>query len=143
MATNSITKQQVTAWILTTLREAAWAPVSVVAFYLLGLALHLYDLYPPLDIPTHFMGGVAITYFYRSAIHNSQEFLGGIPLPIQIILALTATGTTTVLWEFLENILDYFFGTQMVRGLGDTLLDMFLGLSGALILSLFFRRRQV
>lgn len=134
-------KQQVTDWILVTLRESAWAPLSVFGFYLLGLAFHLYDLYPPLDIPTHFMGGVAITYLYRSAIHNAQKILGEIPHPIQIILAFTGTGTTAVLWEFYENFLDHFFGTNTVHGLGDTLLDMFLGLFGALVLSLLYRRR--
>jgi len=128
-------------WIFATLRESAWAPLSIFGFYLFGLAFHLYDIFPPLDIPTHFMGGVAITYLYRSAIHHSQEIVGEIPLPIQILLALTATGTTTILWEFYENFMDYFFGMHMVRGLEDTLIDMFLGLSGALVLSLLYRRR--
>lgn len=142
MITNSFTtKQQVKDWAFVTLRESAWAPLGIFGFYLFGLAFHLYDLYPPLDIPTHFMGGVAITFLYRSAIHNSQKILGEVPLPVQIILAFTATGTTTVLWEFYENILDYFLGTHMVRGLGDTLMDMFLGLAGALVLSLLYRRR--
>ena len=90
-------------WIIATLKESAWAPLSVVAFYFVGLWLHLFDMYPPLDIPTHFMGGVAITFFYRSAIWNSQKIVGDIPLPIQILFAFTATGTTTVLWEFYEN----------------------------------------
>ena len=144
MKINTMTiKQQMTDWILVTLRESAWAPLSIFGFYVFGLAFQLYDLYPPLDIPTHFMGGVAITYLYRSAIHNSQKILGGIPLPIQIILAFTGTGTTTVLWEFYENFLDRFFGTNTVHGLGDTLLDMFLGLFGALVLSLLYRRRQI
>lgn len=135
------TKQTLISWVLVTLRESAWAPLSVFGFYLLGLALNLYDLFPPLDIPTHFMGGVAITYFYRSAIYNAQAFLGGIPLPIRVLLALTSTGTTTILWEFYENSFDTLFGTQMVRGLNDTLVDLFLGLSGALVLSLLYRRR--
>ncbi len=137
-----MTKQQFFNWVSATLRESAWAPLGVVAFYLIGLAFHLYDLYPPLDIPTHFMGGVAITYFYRSAIRNSQSFAGDIPLPIQVLFAFACTGTTTVLWEFYENITDYFLGTHMVLGLTDTLKDMFLGLFGALILSLLYRRRQ-
>lgn len=134
-------KEQVKGWILSTLRESAWAPLGVFGFYLLALFLGLYDLFPPLDIPTHFMGGVAITYFYRSAIFNGQALVGAIPLPIRVLFALTATGTTTILWEFYENFLDYFFGTNHVHGLSDTLLDMFLGLFGALVLSLFFRRR--
>jgi hypothetical protein len=128
-------------WIIVTLKESAWAPLSVVIFYFIGLALHLFDMYPPLDIPTHFMGGVAITYFYRSIIRNSQRIVGDIPLSIQIVFAFTTTGTTTILWEFYENIMDRFFGFHMVRGLEDTLVDLILGLSGALVLSLLYRNR--
>ena len=134
-------KQQLIDWVLATLREAAWAPLSVVGFYSLGLALHLFKMFPFIDMPTHFMGGVTITYFYRVAIRNSQKFLGDIPAPIQILLAFTATGTTTVLWEFYENLMDHFFGFQMVRGLEDTIVDLVMGLSGALVLSVFYRKR--
>jgi hypothetical protein len=141
MKSNSITKNQYTSWMLATVREAAWAPLIVFGLYLLGLAFRLYDLYPLLDIPTHFLGGIAITYFYRSAIRNSQRFLGEIPLPIQIVFAFTCTGTTVVLWEFGENVIDFFFHTHNVLGLFDTLKDMFDGLLGALVLTLFYRRR--
>jgi hypothetical protein len=134
-------KSQFYNWISATLRESAWAPLSVVGFYVLGLTLHLFDKYPTLDIPTHFMGGVAITYFYRSAIRNSQRIVGDIPLSIRIIFAFTCTGTTIILWEFYENIMDHVFGFHMVRGLEDTIVDMFVGLSGALVLSLLYRKR--
>ena len=133
-------KNQFFNWIIATLKESAWAPLSVVIFYFVGLWLDFFDMYPPLDIPTHFMGGVAITYFYRSAIRHSQNIVGAIPLPIQIIFAFTCTGTTTVFWEFYENFMDHFFGFQMVRGLEDTIVDLILGLSGALVLSLFYRK---
>ena len=134
-------KQPLVNWILITVREAAWAPLSIIAFYVIGLALHLYDLFPPLDLPSHLMGGVAITYFFRSAIKNSQGIVGDIPISIQIIFAFTCTGTTIIIWEFYENLLDLFFGTHMVRGLEDTIVDMFLGLLGALVLSVFYRWR--
>ncbi len=134
-------KQQLIDWGLATLREAAWAPLSVVVFYSLGLALHLFKMFPFIDMPTHFMGGVTITYFYRVAIRNSQKFLGDIPIAIQILLAFTCTGTTTVLWEFYENLMDHFFGFQMVRGLEDTIMDLAMGLSGALALSVLYRNR--
>jgi hypothetical protein len=133
-------KQKLVRWAFVTFRESAWAPLGVFGFYLIGLALHLYDLFPPLDIPTHFMGGVAITYLYRSAVRNSQEIAGEIPPPVRVLLAFTCTGTTIILWEFYENLFDFFFGTDMVRGLEDTLVDMFLGLLGGLILSVFSRR---
>jgi hypothetical protein len=133
-------KQQLLNWISTTLREAAWAPVAVIGFYAIGLAFDWYDLFPPLDIPSHFLGGAAITYFYRSAIKNSQSIVGNIPALIQAFFAFTCTGTTIIVWEFYENAADFFLGTQMVRGLEDTILDMFVGLMGALVLSLFSKR---
>jgi hypothetical protein len=134
-------KKQFVDWAIKTLKESAWAPLSVVGFYLLGLAFHLFDKIPQMDIPTHFFGGVAITYFYRSAIRNSQKIAGDIPFPIQILFAFTCTGTTVVLWEFYENIMDHFFGFHMVLGLGDTIKDMSMGLLGALVLSLFYKRK--
>lgn len=134
--------QKLWTWMVTTLREAAWAPLCVILFYGIGLAFGWYDMLPPLDVPSHFMGGVAITYFYRVAIHHSQKYLGEIPLLIQILLGITATGTTTVLWEFYENLSDYFLGTHHVRGLEDTIVDLFMGLSGAVVLSIFYRSRK-
>jgi hypothetical protein len=78
-----MTRKQVTDWILVTLREAAWAPLSVFGLYLLGLVFGVYDRYPLMDVPTHFLGGVAITYFFRFAIRNSQAIFGEIPFPVE------------------------------------------------------------
>ena len=129
-------------WIKTIVRESAWAPLSVISFYAFGLATHLYDLFPVLDIPSHFMGGIAITYFYRSAIRNSRELVGETPHSIQVLLAFTLTGTTTILWEFYEKTLDTFLGTNKIRGLEDTLTDLFVGLMGALFFSWLYKRRK-
>jgi len=128
-------------WLMATLRESAWAPLSIFGFYLVGLTFHLFGRFPNLDIPVHFMGGVVVTYFFRSAIRNSQKIVGDIPPLIQILFAFTCTGTTAILWEFYENILDHFFGFHMVRGLEDTIIDLFTGLLGALVLSLFYQKR--
>ena len=72
----------------------------------------------------------------------THKYLGEIPLPIQILLAFTATGTTTILWEFYEYFLDSFFGAHNVRGINDTIVDFITGLSGALVLSLLYRKRS-
>jgi hypothetical protein len=106
-----------------------------------GLAFDLYDLYPWLDMPTHFLGGMAITYFYRVAIRNSHTLLGLTPYLIQVLLAFTATGTTTVFWEFYENTIDHLFGFNTVRGLEETIIDLLMGVSGALVVSVLYRRR--
>jgi hypothetical protein len=128
-------------WIFTALRQAAWAPLTIFVAYLVGLAFHLFKLFPVLDIPFHFLGGVVITYFYRSVIKNSQKLIGEIPFPVQVLFAFTCTGTTTIFWEFYENLLDFFAGTHMVRGLQDTIVDLFVGLLGAFVFSVFYKRR--
>ena len=130
-------------WIFKTARASAWAPLSLYIIYRTAKAFGAYQVYPWLDIPTHFMGGVAIAYFYRSAIANSQKLVGSIPVPIQILLTLTCTGTTTILWEFFEYISDFFFHTNMILGLEDTLKDMFFGLLGSLILLLLIPKNQL
>src|SRR5688572_22518974 len=107
--------KQVAAWITSTVRESAWAPLGVFLFYLIARSLQLFSVFPSLDIPTHFLGGVVITYFYRVAIKNAQKLVGDIPFSIQILFAFTCTGTTTIFWEFYEYILDFFFNTNMVR----------------------------
>ena len=137
-----IGRKQFIEWFTTTLREAAWAPLGVFGFYLIGLAFGLYKAYPPLDIPTHFMGGLSITHFFCSAIRKSQVYLGGIPSLIQILFAFTCTGTMIIVWEFYENAFDFLFGTTMVRGLQDTITDMFVGLLGALMWSVFHSMKR-
>jgi hypothetical protein len=134
-------KPQSPEGILHTLREAAWAPLSVFLLYLIALHFQVFQLFPPLDIPTHFMGGVAITYFFRVAIRQSQKLVGEIPFLIQVLFAFTCTGTTTIFWEFYEYLFDFFFHTQMVRGVTDTMVDFFVGLLGALALSVLHRQR--
>lgn len=134
-------RNKYTVWIIDTLREAAWAPFGVFLFYLIALSLQLYTLFPSLDIPTHILGGAAITYFYRIAIRNIQKLVGEIPFPIQVMFAFTCAGTTMILWELYEYGSDFFFHTQMVRGVTDTTMDFIDGLLGALILSVFYRRR--
>jgi hypothetical protein len=45
------------------------------------------------------------------------------------------------LWEFYENIFDHFFGTHMVHGVENAIIDLDMGLSGALVL-LFYRGQR-
>jgi hypothetical protein len=134
-------KPQSSNWIAVTLRKTAWAPLSILGFYLLSRNFQFFKQFPPLDIPTHFLGGVMMTYFYRVALRHSQKNLGEIPFPIQVLFAFTCTATTAIFWEFYENILDFFSGTHMVRGVQDTIVDLFVGLLGALVFSLFYKRR--
>jgi di/tricarboxylate transporter len=84
-------------------------------------------------MPTHFVGGIAITYFFRVGIVHAQEFIGRIPRSIQLVLSLGLTAVTAVVWELLEFLSDITFGTHMNLGVSDTLSDLLFGLLGALV----------
>jgi hypothetical protein len=98
--------------------------------------LDAYSRFPSFDIPMHFLGGIAIAYFFhRSASSASSCGLIGPFEPIShMVLVFALTCTATVFWEFAEYVSDRFLGTNAQLGLGDTLLDMFLGIVGGVTL---------
>jgi len=122
------------SWLKRTFQEAAWAPLAVFCFYAVAAkGFNAYILYPWLDMPTHFVGGIAITYFFRVGTVHAQEFIGSIPRSIQLVLSLGLTAVTAVVWELLEFLSDITFGTHMNLGVSDTLFDLLFGLLGALV----------
>jgi uncharacterized membrane protein YjjP (DUF1212 family) len=122
-------------WLKNTFQQAAWAPLTVFVFYAVAAKIfNAYILYPWLDIPTHFFGGVAITYFFLVAITHGQTLVGVIPQLIQLVLSVGLTAFTAVVWEFLEFSSDFALGTQMNLGVADTLSDLFFGLLGGAVM---------
>jgi hypothetical protein len=94
--------------------------------------LNGYILYPPLDIPMHFFGGVAMAYFVsRCFAAIPQDVVApGWRAVAQGLLVISLTASASVAWEFAEFTSDVFFGTRAQLGLDDTLLDMALGIAG-------------
>jgi hypothetical protein len=91
-----------------------------------------YILYPPLDIPMHFVGGVAIAYFWAhcfAALPEGAMAAAWRPLAAAVFV-VSLTVTASVFWEFAEFTSDALFGTHAQLGLEDTLLDMALGVAG-------------
>lgn len=127
-------------WLRSTFRQAAWAPLAVFVFYAVAAkGFNAYVLYPWLDMPTHFCGGIAMTYFFSVAIAHSQRQIGVIPKLIQLLLSVGLTAITAVVWEFLEYSSDVILGTKMNLGVSDTLSDLFFGLLGAVAMALALR----
>lgn len=121
-------------WIAQTLRKAAWAPLLV--FCLVVAAAGIFDAYarfPSLDVPTHFLGGIAVTYFFWCASANAPSVAGHLPNVNQSVLAFGCTAGTTILWEIFEFLSDRLFGTQLQHGVGDTASDIFFGLAGGVV----------
>ena len=122
-------------WLKNTFQQAAWAPLTVFVLYAVAAkGFNAYIIYPWFDIPTHFCGGVAITYFFLSATQHAQAKIGHVPKLIRLLLSLGLTAITAVVWEFLEFSSDIMLGTKMNLGVSDTLSDLFFGLLGGLVM---------
>lgn len=121
------------SWITLTLRRAAWAPLLVLGLHLVAaLALGLYRLWPPTDIPMHFLGGMAIAFFFAHAYRAAEE-IGLLGRPAAVLGEVTVcalVGSATVFWEFAEFLSDRYLGSHLQDGLDDTLGDMLVGLLG-------------
>jgi hypothetical protein len=121
-------------WLTRTFKQAAWAPLIVFVFYAVAeKGFNAYILYPWVDTPTHFFGGVAITYFFSVGTVHAQEIVGRIHPVIRIFLSLGLTAIIAVVWEFLEYLSDIALDTKLNLGVSDTLSDLFFGLLGGTI----------
>lgn len=122
-----------TEWAQRTFYEAGWAPLLVlVLFIIASQAFNAYQRFPALDIPTHFVGGAVIAFFVRRATANAESIVGEMPLSTHCALTLWGTALAAVLWEVYEYLSDHFLRTHMVYGLGDTVLDLILGMLGGI-----------
>ena len=116
------------------LREAGWAPILVFTLHVIASrGFGAYDLFPPLDIPMHFFGGVAISFFIGRSYRIAErlEMVGQPATWLYFVIVPALATTVTVLWEFSEYVSDRYFRTHAQLGLEDTLLDMLLGLLGS------------
>lgn len=115
------------------LARAGWAPALVFVLHvLISRTINVYVLFPPIDIPMHFFGGVAMAYFLSRCCAAMPEGVISPParpfLVAVIVIGLTATAS--VCWEFAEFLSDSLMKTRVQLTLKDTLLDMLLGIAG-------------
>jgi hypothetical protein len=122
-----------------------WAPLGVfIAHLLAAYVLLLYERWPPVDIPLHFFGGVAIAFFLSRSFHAwpSEAIRADRRALLELLLVGSLTVTAATLWEFAEYICDHTLGTQLQFGLADTMKDMAIGIGGG-IAFLLARARQL
>ena len=122
--------------VLALVRRAGWAPIAVFLLHaFLSRALDGYTRLPPLDIPMHLLGGVAIAYFFSSCFAALPERVVSKEWrrPFQWLVVASLTATAAVCWEFAEFTSDRLLGTGAQKGLEDTLLDMALGIMGGVL----------
>ena len=142
---NKIRFSSLLNWILTSFKYGAWAPILVFTSHCVAIfVFNIYRYFPWFDIPMHFVGGMAITYFFIESVLSAynHKFLGKPSIITIILLIFLLTSTTTIFWEFTEWGADAFLGMHTQAGLDDTLLDMLLGMLGGL-LAIGLRKRYI
>ena len=120
-------------------RVGGWAPLLVFGIHvILSRVFNAYVVFPPTDIPMHFLGGLAMAFFIsrcfqalpREVVRSSRI------VALELILVGSLTTTAAVIWEFAEFACDQIFGTNIQRSLGNTMRDMGLGIAGAVVVML-------
>ena len=123
--------------------RAGWFP-SIIFFIhcVLSLGFNAYDRLTWLDVIMHFLGGVAIAYFFDQSIEHLDRLgvmrVGGTMASLVMIIGLVAM--STVVWEFMEFLADTFFDAGSQRGVANVMKDQFLGLVGGIAYVGFFMR---
>ena len=129
-------------WISDAVHQGGWPAISVFTVHVIASqGFDAYLRFPALDIPMHFLGGVAIAYFFHRAsiAASSHAIIGPFHAVTHTILLLALTTATTVFWEFAEFLSDRYRGTHAQLGLNDTMGDMLLGICGGIALLVALR----
>lgn len=130
--------------LLRDLIKIFWLPGAV--FLLDEIFLYTtnsYDRLPWLDIPMHFIGGVAIAYSYTVFLRLLEErrYIGIMHPWVKILFIVSLVSLTAVMWEWHEFLRDIFFGEHTQLGEADTMGDFFMGLLGGLAGAFALTRR--
>ncbi len=121
-------------WAWASLRGAGWAPLTVFLAHV-GLAPFWSGMPgPDFDQMSHVAGGLAMAYFLARALREAEITAGypPTPAPLAVFGVFCATVTVAVGWEFAEHTVDRWFGSRLQASQADTMLDLLLGMVGAL-----------
>lgn len=128
--------------------KAIVAVIAVFGFNVIAGAVGLYDVWQWLDIPMHFLGGVAMGMFgialWMAAVEDirfKKSFLRQLHwwmIPLFVIGFVAIIG---IAWEWYEFLFDIWFDTIVRQpSLGDTMVDLLLDLVGAFTAVLLFHK---
>jgi hypothetical protein len=119
-------------------------PITVLTAHLIASkVLNLYLLFPNLDIPAHFAGGLAIAYTSTQILsYLEKEKVTATWNPvIFLVFIFSLTGTATVFWEFAEFIGDQLLDTNIQISLANTMQDQFMGILGGVAWIFLYTRK--
>ncbi len=117
-------------------KVGGWAPLLVFGIHiLLGKGFHAYRIWPPIDIPMHFVGGFAFAFFVsrcfqelpRGMVQRSRSVV------LELLLIGSLTTTAAVFWEFAEFSADQILGKNIQISLQNTMQDLAMGIMGSIV----------
>ena len=94
--------------------------------------LHLYRIFPNLDIPYHYVGGLSIAYMSAQILSylEKEKIFTTLNKVVVLVLIFSLAATSTVFWEFAEFIGDRLLDTNIQISLANTMQDQFMGILG-------------
>jgi hypothetical protein len=110
-------------------------PTIVFLIHLMASKIfNLYTIFPNMDIPFHYLGGLSIAYTSAEILLylEKENFTPRLNRVILMVLILSLTATAAVFWEFAEFIGDRLFHTNIQVSLTNTMQDQFLGVLGGM-----------
>lgn len=107
-------------------------PITVLLAHLIASQiLKLYLIFPHLDIPFHYIGGLSIAYTSVQILaYLEKENIAAMSKVVLLVLAFSLTATAAVFWEFAEFIGDQWLNTNIQVSLKNTMQDQFMGILG-------------
>jgi hypothetical protein len=120
--------------------------VFLAVIHFLSISNSLYWVFPWVDIPLHFLGGVwAASFFAWLNLRFSLGIFEGKSFLLNFILAISFVSLIGVLWEFFEFSYDFFSNSMDIskiaqQGVADTMGDFFFDLLGGTAFVLIFKK---
>jgi hypothetical protein len=119
-------------------------PAAVLFAHIFGSKfLNLYALIPNMDIPVHFIGGFSIAYTATQVLSylENRKIIEPLNRFIFLLLLVSLTATTAVLWEFAEFGLDRLLHLDIQINLANTMQDQFMGICGGATWALIYDKK--
>jgi len=116
-------------------------PAIVFLFDLIfnNFVFNAYEVFPWIDIPMHFIGGISVGYmfvlFFR--FFEEEDLIKIKNKFVFVLIVVCAVSMIAVLWEFWEFFMEMFFNLDWALGYEDTLLDLFMGICGGFFVGVF------
>ena len=110
-----------------------WPPIVVFTMHVFLYVIDLYSLFPWVDIPMHYLGGLSMAYSLFMTLTYLQErrIIHPLDKVIMLLLTFTLVATIAVFWEFGEFSMDQLLKTNGQISLQNTMQDLFMGMLGA------------